>query len=81
VRYIGVCFQLDQLSHFFDIPTSELRSVTDGANMTETLGISSLVNSLQGLGDLNKIKHVLDSAFCDRISDLRRMAEIYNQLN
>jgi AraC-like DNA-binding protein len=73
VRYIGVCFQLDQLSHFFDIPTSELRSVADGVNMTETLGISSLVNSLQGLGDLNKIKHVLDSAFCDRISESRTL--------
>lgn len=71
VRYIGVCFQLDQLSHFFDVPVNELRSVADGANMTETLGISSLVNSLQGLGNLNKIKFILDSAFCARIGENR----------
>ena len=54
LRYIGVCFPLDRLSHYLDVPISELRSVADGANMTEALGISLLINSLQGLDDLNK---------------------------
>ncbi|MFT5896836.1 MAG: hypothetical protein ACI8VW_003720 [bacterium] len=30
VRYIGVCFQLDQLSHFFDVPTASYRRLLMG---------------------------------------------------
>lgn len=69
IRYIGVCFQLDRLTHFFDLPTPQLRSFAEESNIAAALGIGEIVNSLQSVGDLDQSKRLLDSFFLDRCNN------------
>ncbi len=75
VHYVGVCFQLDQWSRFFQTPLPELREIADGESTTQRLGIADLVSALQGVDDLAQIKSILDAEFGDRVDAFRSVDE------
>jgi len=67
VRFVGVCFAVDQVTRFFNVSVAQMRSLSDGATTTAALGIKSLLSRLQGDIQLHVLKSHFDAEFSERL--------------
>ena len=68
ISYLGVCCKIRASENLFGRPLSTLKTLAVGTETSASLGVTSLVNAIQGMTDPERIKSLFDAHFLNQAS-------------
>ncbi|MEM9091119.1 MAG: DUF6597 domain-containing transcriptional factor [Cyanobacteria bacterium P01_F01_bin.53] len=68
INYVGVSFRTEQMSMFFGMGLSLIKSLVPGEHTTKNLAIQTLVSEIQNLQHHNEFANKLDPLLTDRLA-------------